>query len=82
MPDQSIIFILDKLIDFSQIGVQVTEIGAMKPHSSTCGLMFAHPRAHYFNVGKIGMDQAEDYIKRRGLPKEVMQKYLRQNIVI
>lgn len=82
LPDQSVIFILNDLIDFSRIGVSVTEIGAMRPHSSACGLMFAHPKAKYFNVGKIGMDQAEDYAKRRGLSIEIIKKYLRRNIVI
>ena len=82
MPDQSIIFLLDKLIDFSKIGVDITEIGAMIPHSSTCGLMFSHVKSRYFSVGRIGMDQLRDYSRRRGLPMEKMCEFLRANIVL
>lgn len=81
MPDQSIVFILDKLIDFGEIGVSLTESGAMRPHSSTCGLMFAHPQARYFNIGKIGADQFDDYTRRRGLPKSRMRDFLWANLV-
>lgn len=81
LPDQSIIFILDKLIGFSQIGVSITQLGAMLPHSSTCGLMFAHPKSRYFSVGHIGRDQFLDYVGRRGLPEAEMEKFLRANIV-
>ena len=80
LPDQSIIFIVDKLIDLSEIGITITESGAMKPHASTCGLIFAHPKARYFSVGKISKEQAEDYACRRGLPKETIFKFLRSNI--
>lgn len=80
LPDQSIIFIVDKLIDLSEIGITITESGAMKPHASTCGLIFAHPKARYFSVGKISKEQAEDYACRRGLPKETIFKFLQSNI--
>lgn len=49
-----------------QIGIRLTENGAMYPHASVCGLMFAHPASHYFSVGKIGEDQLADYAARRG----------------
>jgi hypothetical protein len=52
----------------------------MRPHASVCGLMFAHPAAEYFAVGKIGEDQLNDYSRRRGLDKEVMQKFLAANL--
>lgn len=77
LPDQSVIFILDELLDLKQISIRLTEHGAMLPHASVCGLMLAHPAARYFNVGKIGDDQLNDYALRRGLPAEEMQKFLR-----
>lgn len=80
MPDQSVIFILDQMLGFSEIGVSLTEIGAMCPHSSTCGLIFAHPKAKYFSVGKIGNDQLEDYARRRGIPAARMRDFLRANL--
>ena len=30
------------------------------------GLYFAHPEARYFNVGRIGRDQVEDYARAQG----------------
>ena len=35
-----------------QIGIHLTENGAMYPHASVCGLMFAHPASQYFSVGR------------------------------
>ena len=81
LPDQSVIFILDKLIDFSKAGVVITETGAMQPHASTCGLIFAHPEARYFNVGAIGKDQLNDYSFRRNIPIEMAKDFLSANIV-
>ncbi len=76
MPDTSINFVLDKLLQFKQIGIRLTESGAMKPHASVSGLMIALPEAHYFSIGKIGEDQLQDYAHRRGLPLETMRKFL------
>lgn len=50
MPDQEIIFDLDNLIDFSSIGITLTETGAMIPHAAVSGLMIAHPHAKYFSI--------------------------------
>lgn len=80
LPDQSIIFIIDNIIDLSEIGIKLTDNGAMSPHASTCGLMFAHPKAKYFSVGKISEEQADDYALRRKLPKEDIYKYLQSNL--
>ncbi len=76
LPDQSVNFILDKLLDMKRIGITLTENGAMYPHASVCGLMFSHPQAHYFAIGKIGEDQLEDYARRRGMPVEEMRRFL------
>ncbi len=76
LPDQSINFILDSLLDMQRIGIRLTENGAMHPHSSVSGLMLAHPAARYFTVGHIGEDQFKDYAHRRGLPLDKMQKFL------
>ena len=73
-------FLLDELLDMKQIGITLTENGAMYPHASVCGLMFAHPAAEYFSVGKIGEDQLEDYARRRGKSTEEMRKFLAANL--
>ena len=80
LPDQSVNFILDELLDMKQIGITLTENGAMYPHASVCGLMFSHPQSRYFAVGKIGEDQLEDYACRRGKPIEEMRKFLAANL--
>lgn len=80
LPDQSINFVIDKLINFSSVGITLTENGAMNPHSSTCGLIFAHPASTYFCVGKIGEDQLADYAQRRGKTIDEMHKFLYANL--
>jgi cobalamin-dependent methionine synthase I len=80
LPDQSVNFLIDKLLGMNEIGISLTENGAMRPHASVCGLMFAHTAAEYFAVGKIGEDQLNDYSHRRGLDKEVMRKFLAANL--
>ena len=80
LPDTSLNFVLDELLDMKQICIRLTESGAMKPHASVSGLMLAHPEARYFNLGKIGEDQLRDYARRRGLPVEVLRKFLAANL--
>ena len=80
LPDTSLNFIINDLIDMKQIGIRLTESGAMKPHASVSGLMFAHPQARYFSIGKIGEDQLRDYASRRGLPLELCRKFLASNL--
>lgn len=50
IPDQLQMHKLNKLLDFSQIGVDVTENGALFPSSSTAGIYLSSPRAFYFTV--------------------------------
>ncbi len=57
-------------------GATLTESLAMSPASSVSGWYFAHPRAKYFGVGRIGKDQVEDYAKRRNMPVEEVEKWL------
>jgi len=80
LPDQSINFLLDELLDMKQIGISLTENGMMKPHASVCGLMFAHPASRYFSIGKIGEDQLADYAARRGMSIEETKKFLAANL--
>lgn len=80
LPDQSIIFEINKLLDMSEIGIQVTSNGAMHPHSSVCGMMISHPQSRYFAVGHISNAQQLDYAQRRGISVEEIKKYLVKNI--
>lgn len=63
-----------------EIGVKLTESMAMWPASSVSGYYFAHPESKYFGLGKIQLDQVEDYAKRRGISVEEAKKWLSPNM--
>src|SRR4029079_6998744 len=58
-------------------GIHLTESLAMYPAASVCGWYFSHPQSQYFGVGKIQPDQFEDYVKRKEMPKDEMERWLR-----
>lgn len=76
LPDASLNFVLDSILHFADIGVRLTESGAMKPHASVSGFMISHPAARYFDVGQVGDDQLRDYAQRRGIPVTLMKKFI------
>ncbi len=80
LPDQSIIFELDPLLKFSEIGITLTENGAMFPNASVCGLYFAHPKSKYFMIGKIDENQLKDYADRCGKSPETLRKWMAANL--
>ncbi|MDR2385475.1 MAG: methionine synthase [Tannerella sp.] len=79
IPDQSLVFELDKLLNLSKTGISITESGAMFPTSSVVGLYFSHPDSRYFMVGKISEEQLINYAERTGKSKEYLQKFLVKN---
>ncbi|MDP4254980.1 MAG: vitamin B12 dependent-methionine synthase activation domain-containing protein, partial [Bacteroidota bacterium] len=60
-----------------QTGIVLTESLAMFPASSVSGWYFANPESKYFGVGKIEKDQVEDYARRKGMPLEEVERWLR-----
>lgn len=80
LPDQSLNFLLDELLDMKRIGIRLTGSGAMRPHASTSGLLFSHPQATHFAIGHIGNDQLQDYARRRGLPESDVRRFLAANL--
>lgn len=76
LPDMSINFILDEIVDFKSIGVTLTEHAMMQPHASVSGLMISLPQAQYFSVGQIDETQARDYARRRNMTLNEIKKYL------
>lgn len=80
LPDQSINFLIDQLLHLSDIGVTLSENGAMHPHSTVSGFMFAHPRAQYFSIGTIGEEQLTDYALRRGISAGQLRAFLAKNL--
>jgi len=80
-PDHTEKPLLFDLIDATErTGITLTENFAMSPAASVCGLYFAHPESSYFSVGRILEDQVADYAQRKGMPLEVMEKWLGPNL--
>jgi 5-methyltetrahydrofolate--homocysteine methyltransferase len=69
-----------KTLQAGEIGMQLTESFAMYPGAAVSGFYFSHPESKYFVVGKIGQDQLDDMVKRRGLPKDELERYLAPNL--
>jgi len=79
-PDHSGKFDLFRLLDAERQGLALTESAAMTPAASVSGLYFSHPEARYFNVGRIGRDQAIVYAGRKGVPVEEVERWLSSNL--
>ena len=80
LPDLSFNFLLDEILDMRSIGIRLTEHGMMQPHAAVSGLMLAHAKARHFSVGRIGEDQLADYARRRGMPEDVLRKFLSRHL--
>jgi 5-methyltetrahydrofolate--homocysteine methyltransferase len=77
-PDHTEKYKLFALLDATnQTGIQLTESLAMYPASSVCGWHFANPESKYFGIGKIEKDQVEDYAKRKNMPLDEVERWLR-----
>ena len=72
--------LFDLLNATENIGIELTESLAMNPPASVCGWYFAHPKSHYFGLGKIAKDQLEDYAKRKNMSMEEAERWLRPNL--
>jgi 5-methyltetrahydrofolate--homocysteine methyltransferase len=79
-PDHSEKQTLFALLHAEAIGTSLTEHGAMLPAASVSGLYFGHPQARYFNVGRVGRDQVEDYARRKEMAVSEVERWLSQNL--
>ncbi|MBN7768982.1 methionine synthase [Marinobacter daepoensis] len=76
-PDHTEKATLFSLLDATaNTSLQLTEHFAMYPTAAVSGWYFAHPESKYFAVGKIGVDQVEDYAERKGLSKAEAERWL------
>jgi 5-methyltetrahydrofolate--homocysteine methyltransferase len=73
-PDHHVKRDLFRVLDCAAIGMGLTESLAMTPAASVSGFYFAHPQAAYFNVGRIGADQARDWAARSGLDPDAAER--------
>jgi len=62
------------------IGISLTENFAMYPAASVSGYYFMHPFSKYFNIGKLGKEQIEDYAIRKNIDIELAEKLLQSNL--
>ena len=60
--------------------MKLAESMAMMPAASVSGFYFSHPDSTYFNVGKIGADQLDDQVRRRGMEKAELERWLAPNL--
>ena len=79
-PDHSEKKLLFDLLEAQSLNIGLTESYAMTPAAAVSGLIFQHPGAKYFTVGRIGRDQVEDYAVRRGLDVAEVERWLRPNL--
>ncbi len=75
-PDHSVKRDMFRVLQAEAIGMGLTDSMAMSPAASVSGFYLAHPDAVYFNVGRIGEDQAEDWASRQGLDMAAARRHL------
>jgi 5-methyltetrahydrofolate--homocysteine methyltransferase len=79
-PEHSEKKVIFDLLNPEKLSISLTENFAMYPAASVSGFYFAHPEARYFNVGKIGYDQVQDYAMRKNISVADAEKLLAQNL--
>jgi 5-methyltetrahydrofolate--homocysteine methyltransferase len=75
-PDHTVKRDMFKVLEAGDIHMHLTESLAMMPAASVSGFYLSHPEATYFNVGKIGGDQVEDWARRTGLSVDDAERAL------
>lgn len=56
--------------------IHLTESLAMLPTAAVSGLYIAHPKSHYFGLGKIRQDQVKDYAQRKKMDLMQTERWL------
>jgi 5-methyltetrahydrofolate--homocysteine methyltransferase len=79
-PEHTVKADMFRVLQAREIGMELTESFAMYPGAAVSGFYFAHPDAKYFVVGKIGDDQLADMVKRRGVARDDMERWLAPNL--
>ena len=75
-PEHGIKQAMFEVLRATEIGMGLTESMSMTPAASVSGFYFSHPQAQYFNVGRIGDDQVQDYAQRSGRSIEDLRRAL------
>ena len=75
-PDHSVKRAMFEALAATDIGMGLTDSLAMTPAASVSGFYIAHPEAVYFNVGRIGEDQLEDWARREAMDAALARRLL------
>ncbi len=68
--------IFDLLDAPNNAAMTLTESCAMWPAAAVSGLYFSHPQSQYFVVGRVSLEQVEDYAKRKGQALAETERWL------
>jgi len=58
------------------VGMTITESFAMLPTAAVSGWYLSHPDARYFPLGKIDLDQVQNYAARKQMSLQVAERWL------
>jgi 5-methyltetrahydrofolate--homocysteine methyltransferase len=72
--------LFDLLEAEDRTGLVLTESFAMMPAAAVSGFYFWNPESAYFGVGRIGLDQVEDYAARKGMSVADVERWLAPNL--
>jgi 5-methyltetrahydrofolate--homocysteine methyltransferase len=76
-PDHTEKATLWQLLDpAANAGITITESFAMYPTAAVSGWYFSHPGSRYFAVGKVDLDQVQNYAARKKISLEEAQRWL------
>jgi len=75
-PDHTVKSQMFEVLNCADIGMGLTESLAMTPAASVSGFYIAHPDAAYFNVGKVGEDQLQDWAARTRQDADLVRRSL------
>jgi 5-methyltetrahydrofolate--homocysteine methyltransferase len=75
-PDHTVKRDMFRVLQCEDVGMALTESLAMTPAASVSGFYLAHPKATYFNVGKVGEDQLADWAARSELDVSQVRRSL------
>ncbi len=80
-PDHTEKATLWRLLDVERnVDMKLTESFAMYPTAAVSGCYFSHPDSRYFAVGKIDLDQVQNYASRKGFTLDEAQRWLGPNL--
>jgi 5-methyltetrahydrofolate--homocysteine methyltransferase len=79
-PEHTVKKAMFDVLQAEEIGMELTESFAMYPGAAVSGFYLAHPQSKYFVVGKIGNDQVDDMVKRRGESRDDIERWLAPNL--